>query len=451
MIAIRQNNEVKIPRKVVKTSKLVSRLFGIEGDLALKNLKRQKRRYRATVFSLVLSFSLFLTTTYFLNQLKDSYGLTQEGINYDLSMSGESFEYGFAFDHPSEILLIDEIVNLPNVKDYNYVQTVYLSTSISKDLLTSESTELLKGEQSDADFLALLDQFSLKVYGIRDEVFNRYIDESDVMNDSSTIPIIVINTLRHLKDNKYMAINLLEETDDLILHTNNYQFKVINYIDEPPMGVTFDYLSTEIPVIVPLSVVEMMFEQNGIDGGYSNLALYLTSDDANTLENEIVKLYHNANSMMMPGIFNIEKVHESDYQLNMLISIFAYGFISLITLICLVNVFNTITTSMILRTREFAMIRSIGMDTKSFNKMIQFESLFYGLKALLFGIPTSIGLMYIVHQILLTNFETPFTLPWNAFILAIIGVFIFVGLSMWYALGQIKKLNMIDALKQENA
>ena len=114
------------------------------------------------------------------------------------------------------------------------------------------------------------------------------------------------------------------------------------------------------------------------------------------------------------------------------------------------NVFNTITTSMLLRTREFAMIRSVGMDSKSFNKMIRFESLFYGLKALLYGIPLSIGLMYIVYQILKSNFEIPFTLPWSSFIIAIFGIFIFVGLSMWYSLIQIRKLNIIDALKQEN-
>ena len=216
------------------------------------------------------------------------------------------------------------------------------------------------------------------------------------------------------------------------------------------MGITYDFLSNNIPVITPLSAIEGMFEQGVFDGGYSNLSLYLTSDDTSTLENEIVNLYQEANSLTMPSIFSLQKSHESQKQLELLISIFAYVFICLITLICLVNVFNTITTSMLLRTREFAMIRSVGMDSKSFNKMIRFESLFYGLKALLYGIPLSIGLMYIVYQILKSNFEIPFTLPWSSFIIAIFGIFIFVGLSMWYSLIQIRKLNIIDALKQEN-
>ena len=443
MIAIRQNTEVKIPRRAVKTSKVVSKIFGIEGDLALKNIKRQKRRYRATVFSLILSFSLFLITTYFLN-------LTLETINYDLYVSGDSNDYGSALSHSSESLLIDEIVSLPSVKDYNYIQKAYTYTSITEDLLTEQAIELLKGEQSDTDFSALLNQFELKIYGIRDDVFNRYIDQNNEISNSSTIPIVVINTNQFLKDNKYMQVNLLKEIDHLTFHSNEYQFNVLGYTSELPMGITYDFLSNNIPVITPLSAIEGMFEQGVFDGGYSNLSLYLTSDDTSTLENEIVNLYQEANSLTMPSIFSLQKSHESQKQLELLISIFAYGFICLITLICLVNVFNTITTSMLLRTREFAMIRSVGMDSKSFNKMIRFESLFYGLKALLYGIPLSIGLMYIVYQILKSNFEIPFTLPWSSFIIAIFGIFIFVGLSMWYSLIQIRKLNIIDALKQEN-
>ena len=450
MIAIRQNTEVKIPRRAVKTSKVVSKIFGIEGDLALKNIKRQKRRYRATVFSLILSFSLFLITTYFLNTLQSAYNLTLETINYDLYMSGDSNDYGYALSHSSESLLIDEIVSLPSVKDYNYIQKAYTYTSITEDLLTEQAIELLKGEQSDTDFSALLNQFELKIYGIRDDVFNRYIDQNNEISNSSTIPIVVINTNQFLKDNKYMQVNLLKEIDHLTFHSNEYQFNVLGYTSELPMGITYDFLSNNIPVITPLSAIEGMFEQGVFDGGYSNLSLYLTSDDTSTLENEIVNLYQEANSLTMPSIFSLQKSHESQKQLELLISIFAYGFICLITLICLVNVFNTITTSMLLRTREFAMIRSVGMDSKSFNKMIRFESLFYGLKALLYGIPLSIGLMYIVYQILKSNFEIPFTLPWSSFIIAIFGIFIFVGLSMWYSLIQIRKLNIIDALKQEN-
>lgn len=450
MIAIRQNTEVKIPRRAVKTSKVVSKIFGIEGDLALKNIKRQKRRYRATVFSLILSFSLFLITTYFLNTLQSAYNLTLETINYDLYMSGDSNDYGYALSHSSESLLIDEIVSLPSVKDYNYIQKAYTYTSITEDLLTEQAIELLKGEQSDTDFSALLNQFELKIYGIRDDVFNRYIDQNNEISNSSTIPIVVINTNQFLKDNKYMQVNLLKEIDHLTFHSNEYQFNVLGYTSELPMGITYDFLSNNIPVITPLSAIEGMFEQGVFDGGYSNLSLYLTSDDTSTLENEIVNLYQEANSLTMPIIFSLQKSHESQKQLELLISIFAYGFICLITLICLVNVFNTITTSMLLRTREFAMIRSVGMDSKSFNKMIRFESLFYGLKALLYGIPLSIGLMYIVYQILKSNFEIPFTLPWSSFIIAIFGIFIFVGLSMWYSLIQIRKLNIIDALKQEN-
>ena len=94
-------------------------------------------------------------------------------------MSGDSNDYGYTLSHSSESLLIDEIVSLPSVKDYNYIQKAYTYTSITEDLLTEQAIELLKGEQSDTDFSALLNQFELKIYGIRDDVFNRYIDQNN--------------------------------------------------------------------------------------------------------------------------------------------------------------------------------------------------------------------------------------------------------------------------------
>src|SRR5690606_10296491 len=59
--AIRQTHDIKLSGKTVKTSKLVRKIFGIEAEIGLKNLKRNKKRYLATVFSLVISIVLFLS------------------------------------------------------------------------------------------------------------------------------------------------------------------------------------------------------------------------------------------------------------------------------------------------------------------------------------------------------------------------------------------------------
>ncbi len=54
-----------------------------------------------------------------------------------------------------------------------------------------------------------------------------------------------------------------------------------------------------------------------------------------------------------------------------LIAIFLYGFIIVISLIGITNIFNTITTNMELRKQEFAMLKSIGMTSKELSLMQQ--------------------------------------------------------------------------------
>ena len=134
----------------------------------------------------------------------------------------------------------------------------------------------------------------------------------------------------------------------------------------------------------------------------------------------------------------------------LIMRVFTYGFITLITLISVANIFNTISTSIALRKREFAMLKSIGMTPKSFNKMINYESIFYGVKALLYGLPLSILVMYLIHRSVNHTFAYDFSLPWLSMLYVVIAVFAIVGAAMLYSIAKIRKENIIDTLKQEN-
>lgn len=85
MKCIRQTKEIKVEGKNLKTSKLTNRLFGLEGTLALKNFKRNKRRYRSIILSLTLSVVLFVSANSFgtyLNQFAKSSSVVVE--DYDI-------------------------------------------------------------------------------------------------------------------------------------------------------------------------------------------------------------------------------------------------------------------------------------------------------------------------------------------------------------------------------
>ena len=130
--------------------------------------------------------------------------------------------------------------------------------------------------------------------------------------------------------------------------------------------------------------------------------------------------------------------------------VFIYGFIALITLVSIANIFNTISTSIALRKREFAMLRSVGMTPKGFNKMINFESIFYGIKALVYGLPISFIIMTVLYKQLSGSFEFDFFVPVGSIIVVIVSVFGIVGVSMFYSGAKVKGQNIIEGLKDSN-
>lgn len=167
--------------------------------------------------------------------------------------------------------------------------------------------------------------------------------------------------------------------------------------------------------------------------------LHLKSTEPIRTQQEIEEM-HETNL----NVYNVYQSRKSEEQQILLMSVFSYGFIVLISAISISNIFNTISTGIFLRKREFAMLKSVGMTPKGFAKMMNYESVFYGVKSLIFGLPVSFVVMYLINRAFANKFSYGFTLPWMS-ILSVI-----VGSAMLYSGAKVKKENIIDALKQEN-
>ncbi len=149
--------------------------------------------------------------------------------------------------------------------------------------------------------------------------------------------------------------------------------------------------------------------------------------------------------------YNLKEEFKQTNNLILVVKILMYGFIGLVTLIGVTSVFNTISTSMALRKREFAVLRSIGLTRSGFNKILFFESLFFGLKSLVFAIPVSLIITVLIHNSLSEMMSiSNVIIPWKAIIIAIVSVFIIVLLTMMYSSNKIKKHNIIDQIREEN-
>ena len=134
----------------------------------------------------------------------------------------------------------------------------------------------------------------------------------------------------------------------------------------------------------------------------------------------------------------------------LVISIFLYGFIGVITLIGITNIFNTITTNMNLRKKEFAMLKSIGMTKKEFNRMIRLESIFYGVKSLIIGIPIGLVLSYGMYNVFKNSMEIEYVLPYKSIVVAVIFVAVVIGIIMRYSMSKINKQNIIETIRNDN-
>ena len=186
--------------------------------------------------------------------------------------------------------------------------------------------------------------------------------------------------------------------------------------------------------------------KNNFDIGYISAGMYIDAENAGGLEETITKL----NGGQTFEVYNVEKTANMYNAMTLVISIFAYGFIIVISLIGVTNIFNTITTNMRLRSKEFAMLKSIGMTKREFNRMIRLESLFYGIKSLIIGIPLGLLAGLGIFKAFSINLATDFVVPYSAILISIVFVFAVVWLIMRFSIAKVQKQNIIETIRNDN-
>lgn len=181
------------------------------------------------------------------------------------------------------------------------------------------------------------------------------------------------------------------------------------------------------------------------------ITLYANTSDHTSLTNRIESMSGTGDSESYISIFDYEEIVRQFNAIMLIVGIFIYGFIGVISLIGMTNIFNTISTNMQLRSKEFASLKSIGMTKKEFNRMIRLESLMYGIKSLIIGIPLGIaGVFAIFSAFSNGNVPMGFVFPWKAILISIAAVFIVVWLIMKYSISKVNKQNIIETIRNDN-
>ncbi|MBQ8814467.1 MAG: ABC transporter permease [Lachnospiraceae bacterium] len=478
MEAIRQSSDVKVRAREVRISPLTYRLFGVEGMIGAKYFKRDRKRYRATIVSLMMSIFLFISASALTMYLTDSIGGRMSFVgDYDLSMAIYYDDF-WSVEKAEERRA--EIEAMAGVEQTAYfVQGSGDRISISPDILSPEYEAYLNhvfGE-SYAEIVSEENYwFSTGVVYLSDREYLAFAEQQGInveMLLNREVPLAIGYSMEtsYVEDSKqYTRNQILKDAspeDPIALDLRIWQWNEAEETGDKPATSAGGYVvarslpvgasATELPfclsesemgqitLIYPISVYERMEDTKS--SAYGSVTYRVSSSDHSETEKALLEKQGDWNG----HIINYAAQIEEERSIVTVINVFAYGFIILISLIAVTNVFNTISTNVSLRRREFAMLKSMGMNNRGLQRMLNYECVLYGMRSLIMGLPMSIAMTWVIFRITDMAYMTNFYLPWHAIGIAVFSVFFVVFITMMYAMNKIKNENPIDALKSELA
>lgn len=479
--------------------------------LANKNFKRNRRKYRLTVFSLAISVILFIGSASFNGYLTRSVDMSLQETTADITLSVSNDD----MNHQSAEKSYQKMRSLRAVDDASYSESAMNTYVIlDKEQIDTSYYRFNKSGNNQNENTGFHAKnagdkviLPVKLSFIDDSSYQKYLEEhhlnvSKYMDTKKLCPLIWDESILCSKQTqKAKKFNILQNgfTPDKIYcirnisgyyYTENftaidlkrmefpfakgseeYDYDAIKMMPEKqalesislsdgkvvdtqdykaPLGIyAFEY-ADQITMTLPLSAKETMFRSVSFLDQYK---FNFTAKDYNTAYTSISDYLRNDSGFaksVANNLYSPRMNSDSVKVLLLILKIFTYGFIILISLIVIANIFNTISTNVMLRRKEFAMLKSVGMTLGGFDRMMNYECLLYGVKGLLFGLPLAFLLNFAIYHSVLDAMDLGFQIPWGSVAIVVLGVFAVVFASMMYSMHKIKKDNPIEALKNDN-
>ncbi len=445
LVAIRGNKDIKVKNnKPYRTSKLTKKLFGVGGEIASKSLKRSRKKYRTTVISIVVSVAMFIAVSAFMD-----YGMTYTEHYY----GKPDYSYMVSGIDTKQAQTIEK---MPEIENYLTVGLQY--GHVSADVPVNECGENFLYDNADgtksfgAEFLEFEHDTFVQICRELELDYNKVkggvLVYSQVTPDNSESG----NSSKPMKlfgktaPTKFIVYGNDDNGNELIAG----KLKVSSVFDEIPKSA--DSVIGEGTIFGQGLIIGeqgVISPQLGEHECY--ITLYANTSNHTSLTNRIESMSGTGDSESYISIFDYEENVRQFNAVMLIVGIFVYGFIGVISLIGMTNIFNTISTNMQLRSKEFASLKSIGMTKKEFNRMIRLESLMYGIKSLLIGIPLGVlGVFAIFSAFSRGNVPMSFVFPWKAILISIAVVFVAVWLIMKYSISKVNKQNIIETIRNDN-
>ena len=488
--AIRNTKEIKIKSAKLKTPAIIGRIWGIGGVISFKNIKRNNKKYRTTVTSIVICSVTFIVISYFMSMAFSVVGMSYASADYNIGIN-MSCKKDIDIEKFSKLLS-----GIEGAEDY-LVGAGY-DFDVSKPEYTKEYGEYCRQLYDDSEDVSQM--FLITV--LDDKSYDKYASDAGIKNAAAgailvnkcTFDVYNENSSKYVKKEmelyKYKAGDTIEcgynvyddaSSDDNAVEGDTESSTEINtednsgYVDEETINngvrktvdVTIAGVTDKVPIGYKgysntlLFMNQKGFESlwgdgkngNEIKPGYASYLAYVVAENADEYQDTFEKETEGnpEYSQISFYVSNLDKQMRDEKSLFTLLGVFAYGLIVVIALIGITNIINTLSTGMELRSREFATLRSIGMTDKQFVGMVRLESVFISVKALVIGVPLGILISYLLC-VMMNRMDDAiiYEPPYKAIILCIVVVIMLIYAIMKLSMTKLRHNNIIETIKNEN-
>ena len=449
--AIKNSSNLKVGK--IKSSKLVKKIFKTEGELAYKNLRRNKGKFRITLFSLVISIVIFISFNGFVDMFIEANQINYGSITNDLTL----YENNLLTKEEVQ-KTIDELKKINGLKDVaidkGYNLNVHVDEkNINKDLRESlKQSDYVDMDNSTYNFinsrLYTPGDFSISNIKLSEGKFDRKTAKAE-----NGVILVRYSYQESLAKKGKVVLTNYKVGDTLNCTVYSYdsdgnekqkevKLKILAITDEILTG-DIQYPQTSFGVVAYDDLIHSL----GIkDDESSSNSYYVATNQEKSTRDEVKKV---AEENSLSVIDSIDEAQKLEQTMNVM-KIFVYGFIVVISLVSVTNIINTISTNINLRKREFAVIKSIGVTPQGFKKMIYMESILYGILSLLYGIPIGICMNVLMNKILEGMITVQTLIPYKAILICVVAIFVITFIASYIPLKKMSKENIIDNIRQES-
>ncbi len=466
---------------------VAGRIFGIGGTLAHVNNKRSKASGRAAAVSMALSVILLMTAGsfgYFLGDLTHAVtggakagdiGVTSQIIYDDERGSDRTSAGEIDTSLGSTQKVRDErLVSEEELYSKAYDELSVSAGAIPKGWVLSGTSEVsipktMAGEAYVEGYASDMqeedDAYRALAYicYVDDDVFNEYAEscglDARAFYQEGTVRAIGASESYGNDGETYKLLQMLAGTgevdvvDELGDAVNKFD---VTYIAKDYPSVAGSY-GERAAFFLPMSSAKstcliesiLLFRAyfDAEDGDHAALAKEIETR-GNDYFHEIDK-DDQSRARSFTSYNDYKEEMNANEMLAMVVNVFCALFAGILALIAMANVFNTVTNSLILRRREFAVMKSVGLSNKQFRRMVTDECMRFGIAGLVPGLIISGGISYLLWRMVVQSFQLPFTLPWNYVLAAILMTIVAMGLSVVYGLHRCNADNVVEALRTE--